>query len=136
MKKIMFITNRFPFPNTDGRKNMLLQYIRQMKEIYPDSELVNLSFVDDVKYLKDRPDEIDRLECLELPGLAEKLFNVLVYSLLLRKWPLQVSVYYSRKTHRKVKAIIKAEQPEFLLYDMVRVAEYFVGRTRAKGDEL
>ena len=56
MKKIMFITNRVPFPNTDGRKNMLLQYIRQMKEIYPGSELVNLSFVDDAKYLKDRPD--------------------------------------------------------------------------------
>ncbi len=124
MKKIMFITNRLPFPNTDGRKNMLLQYIRQMKEIYPGSELVNLSFVDDAKYLKDRPDEIDRLVCLELPGLAEKLFNILLYSLLLRKWPLQVSLYYSRKTHRKVKDIIKTEKPEFILYDMVRVAEY------------
>ncbi|WP_219837812.1 glycosyltransferase family 4 protein [Paenibacillus sp. R14(2021)] len=124
MKKIMFITNRLPFPNTDGRKNMLLQYIRQMKEIYPDSELVNLSFVDDAKYLKDRPDEIDRLVCLELPGLIEKLYNIAVYSLLLRKWPLQVAVYYSRKTHRKVKEAVKAEKPEFILYDMVRVAEY------------
>ena len=124
MKKIMFITNRLPFPNTDGRKNMLLQYIRQMKEIYPDSELVNLSFVDDAKYLKDRPREIDRLVSLELPGLAEKLFNIAVYSVLLRKWPLQVAVYYSRKTHRKVKAAIKEEKPEFILYDMVRVAEY------------
>ncbi|SFI28216.1 Glycosyl transferases group 1 [Paenibacillus sp. UNC496MF] len=124
MKKIMFITNRLPFPNTDGRKNMLLQYIRQMKELHPGSELVNLSFVDDVKYLKDRPEEIDELVCIELPGLPEKLFNIAVYSLLLRKWPLQVSVYYSRKTHRKVKEIVKAQKPEVILYDMVRVAEY------------
>lgn len=124
MKKIMFITNRLPFPNTDGRKNMLLQYIRQMKEIHPDSEIINLSFVDEERYLKQKPDEIDRLICLELPGLAEKLFNILVYSLLLRKWPLQVSVYYRRKTHRKIKEMIKAERPDFILYDMVRVAEY------------
>ncbi|SFS54555.1 glycosyltransferase family 4 protein [Paenibacillus sp. BC26] len=124
MKTIMFITNRFPFPNTDGRKNMLLQYIRQMKEIYPGSEIVNLSFVDDDRYLKHRPDEIDRLVCLELPGLAEKLFNVAIYSLLLRRWPLQVSAYYSRKTHRKIKEIVQSEKPELILYDMVRVAEY------------
>ncbi|WP_274650366.1 glycosyltransferase [Paenibacillus humicola] len=139
MKKIMFITNRLPFPNTDGRKNMLLQYIRQMKEIYPDSELVNLSFVDDTRYLKDRPAEIDRLVCLELPGLAEKLFNVAVYSMLLRKWPLQVAVYYSRKTHRKIREIVKEERPEFILYDMVRVAEYVAdeqGRKVLSYDDL
>ncbi|WP_199618144.1 glycosyltransferase [Paenibacillus alkalitolerans] len=124
MKKIMFITNRLPFPNTDGRKNMLLQYIRQVKEIDPGSEIVNLSFVDDEKYLKHRPGEIDRLVCLELPGIIEKLFNILIYSLLLRMWPLQVSVYYSRKTHRKIKRIINEEQPDLILYDMVRVAEY------------
>lgn len=124
MKKMMFITNRLPFPNTDGRKNMLQQYIEQIKDIYPDCEIVNLSFVDDPKYLKDQPESISRLVCLHLPGIAEKLYNVLVYSLLLRKWPLQVSVYYSRKTHRKIREAIEAEQPEFILYDMVRVAEY------------
>ncbi|WP_308638122.1 glycosyltransferase family 4 protein [Paenibacillus silvisoli] len=124
MKKIMFITNRLPFPNTDGRKNMLLQYIRQIKEIYPGSEIVNLSFVDDEGYLKHRPDEIDQVICLELPGLAEKLFNVVLYSLLLRRWPLQVSVYYSRRTRRQIRELVHAEKPELILYDMVRVAEY------------
>jgi glycosyltransferase involved in cell wall biosynthesis len=124
MKKMMFITNRLPFPNTDGRKNLLQQYIEQIKDIYPECQIVNLSFIDDKKYLKDRPDAISRLVSLELPGMAEKLFNVLVYSLLMQRWPLQVSVYYSRRTHRQIKEKIEEEQPEFIFYDMVRVAEY------------
>lgn len=124
MKKMMFITNRLPFPNTDGRKNLLQQYIGQIKDIYPECQIVNLSFIDDKKYLKDQPDAISRLVSLELPGMAEKLFNVLVYSLLMQRWPLQVSVYYSRRTHRLIKEKIEEEQPEFIFYDMVRVAEY------------
>jgi glycosyltransferase involved in cell wall biosynthesis len=139
MKKLIFITNRLPFPNTDGRKNLLQQYIQQIKDIYPECQIVNLSFVDDKKYLKDQPDAISRLVCLELPGMAEKLFNVLVYSLLLRRWPIQVSVYYSRKTHRLVKEMIVEEQPEFILYDMVRVAEYLtdgIGQKVLSYDDL
>lgn len=124
MRKVAFITNRLPFPGTDGRKNMLLQYIRQIKEIEPDTEIINLSFVDDDRYLKDQPGEINRLIRLELPGLIEKLFNIVVYSLILRKWPLQVSVYYRRKTRRKIEQILRAERPAYVLYDMVRVAEY------------
>ncbi|MCR2803276.1 glycosyltransferase family 4 protein [Paenibacillus soyae] len=129
MKKMMFITNRLPFPNTDGRKNLLQQYIQQVKDIYPECRIVNLSFVDDKKYLEHKPDAIARLESLELPGMLEKLFNALVYSLLMRKWPLQVSVYYSRRTHRRIKQLIEEEQPEFIFYDMVRVAEYVADGT-------
>ncbi len=131
MKKLMWITNRLPFPGTDGRKNMLLQYIRQMKEIEPDCEIVNLSFVDDDKYLPHQPPEIDRLIHLSPPGMLEKLFNVAVYSLLLGRWPLQVSVYYSRSTHRLIRALVREEQPALILYDMVRVAEYSPGKADA-----
>ncbi|MBB6735112.1 glycosyltransferase [Cohnella zeiphila] len=139
MKKILFITNRLPFPATDGRKNMLLQYIRHMKEIYPDSEIVNLSFIDDPKYMRHRPPEIGRLADLKLPGMVEKLYNVLVHSLIRRRWPLQVSAYYSRKTHRQIREFIREEQPDFVLYDMVRVAEYWSegkGRTVLSYDDL
>ncbi|WP_027092725.1 glycosyltransferase [Cohnella thermotolerans] len=139
MNKIVFITNRLPFPATDGRKNMLLQYIRHMKEIYPGSEIVNLSFVDEPNDLKHQPKEIDRLVRLKLPGFAEKLYNVLVHSLIRRRWPLQVSVYYRRKTHRQIRNFIREEKPDFVLYDMVRVAEYWTegkGRNVLSYDDL
>ncbi|RUS42663.1 glycosyltransferase family 4 protein [Cohnella sp. AR92] len=132
MDKIVFITNRLPFPATDGRKNMLLQYIRQMKEIYPDSEIVNLSFVDDPKYLEQQPPEIGRVIELKLPGLAEKLYNVILHTLIRKKWPIQVSAYYSRKTHRQIRGFLRKEKPDFILYDMVRVAEYMTEGTGRK----
>ncbi|THF73659.1 glycosyltransferase [Cohnella fermenti] len=139
MRKIVFLTNRLPFPGTDGRKNMLLQYVREMKEIHPDSEIVNLSFVDDPKYLQRQPPEISRVVPLELPGLAEKLYNVLVHSLIRRKWPIQVSAYYSRKTHSRIRELLREEKPDFVFYDMVRVAEYLTegaGRTALSYDDL
>ncbi len=139
MRKIVFITNRVPFPDTDGRKKMLMQYIRQIKEIDPAAEIINMTFVDDERNLNARPAEIDRLVRLELPGLWEKLFNIAVYSLLLRKWPLQVAAYYRRKTRRIIRDFLQAEKPDVVFFDMVRVAEYGIdgpGRKVLSYDDL
>jgi glycosyltransferase involved in cell wall biosynthesis len=124
MKKIVFLTNRLPFPGTDGRKNLLLQYIQQIKEIHPVSEIINISFVDDPKYLSQKPDLIDRVISLDPPKLPEKLYNITMNSMVRRKWPLQVALYYSRKNHQKIAEIIQREKPDYVFYDMVRVAEY------------
>ena len=63
-----------------------------------------------------------------------------MYTFLLRKWPLQVSMYYSRKTHRKVSNLVKEVKPDFIVYDMVRVAPYLVkgfsGQTIMNYDDL
>ncbi|QWH20204.1 glycosyltransferase [Bacillus mycoides] len=126
MKKILFITNRLPFPKVDGRKNILMQYIENIKHNYPDSKLVNASFVDEKGYLKNTPGEIDRLIELEKPGFLSKLYNVVLYSVILRKWPLQVSLYYSKKNHEYIKKVVEEEAPDTIIYDMVRTAEYVV----------
>lgn len=126
MNKIIFITNRLPFPKTDGRKNILFQYIEQVKKSCPDCKLINLSFVDDDKYLKDKPELIDELILLKKPNVIEKLYNILLNSFILQKWPLQVSMYYSRSTYKKIKNIILKEKPQYIFYDMVRVAEYYL----------
>ncbi|KXI76747.1 hypothetical protein ACS52_15905 [Bacillus cereus] len=129
MKKILFITNRLPFPKVDGRKNILMQYIENIKHNYSNSKILNVSFVDEKEYLKNVPDEIDRLIELEKPGFLSKLYNVLLYSLILRKWPLQVSLYYSKKNHEYIKKIVEEEAPDTIIYDMVRTAEYVVPGT-------
>ncbi|WP_235947112.1 glycosyltransferase [Paenibacillus glycinis] len=108
------------------------QYIQQIKELFPESEIINLSFIDDPKYLKHQSSQIARLVPLKPPGFLEKLYNIAVHTLLLRRWPLQVSVFYNRKTHKEIKAIIDAEQPEFIIYDMVRVAEYWTNGPNQK----
>ncbi|MCM3569382.1 glycosyltransferase family 4 protein [Neobacillus mesonae] len=138
--KILFITNKLPFPANDGRKNILMQYIQTIKEIDKNIEVINASFVDDEKYLKNIPTKISKVKELKRPSFLEKIFNILFYSLILRQWPLQVSLYYSRKTNNTLLSLIKNEHPTHIIYDMVRVAPYipknFSGKLIMNYDDL
>jgi len=122
--KILLITNKLPYPKVDGRKNILMQYIKHLKKIYPESTIINLSFVDEERYLSLKPNSIDRTITLSPPGIYEKMTNLLFKSLILRDWPLQVSLFFSRKTARVIKGIVEEEQPDIVIYDTIRVAEY------------
>lgn len=132
MKKIVFVTNRLPFPGNDGRKNILNQYINDIKEIYPNAQIFNFSFIDEKKYLKFIPDTIDKVFTLNKPGLLEKMFNIFLYSLLLRKWPLQVSIFFSRKTKKKINKLVNEINPDVIIFDMVRVSEYLCKEYKGK----
>ncbi|NWQ41095.1 glycosyltransferase [Bacillus sp. EB106-08-02-XG196] len=127
MEKILFITNRIPFPNTDGRKNILLQYIGDIKKLFPNAKIFNYTFVDDMKFLEKKPEIISNITILKRPGLIEKAYNLLVCTLILRKFPIQVSLFYSRKTHKQILKEIEIEKPNLIIYDMVRVSEYVRG---------
>ncbi|KXY68113.1 glycosyltransferase [Bacillus cereus] len=130
--KILFITNKLPFPKNDGRKNILMQYIETIKNIDNGIEIMNASFIDDEAFIKQKPNEISKIIRLDQPKLLEKLFNLIWYTILLRKWPLQVSMYYSRKTHRKIMDIMKGNDFTHVVYDMVRVAPYIPKETDAE----
>ena len=138
--KVLFITNKLPFPDNDGRKNILMQYVRTIKKFDNNVEVLNAAFIDKEEYLEKQPNEISSVTKLDQPKIIEKLFNLLMYTFLLRKWPLQVSMYYSRKTHRKVSNLVKEVKPDFIVYDMVRVAPYLVkgfsGQTIMNYDDL
>jgi len=127
--KIVFLTSRLPFPNVDGRKNILLQYIDTIKKLIPNIEIINISFIDDEKYIKDKPDSIDKLLYLNYPSAFEKVFNIILNTFLFRKWPLQVSAFYSRKNYNFVHKILKEEQPDYVFIDMIRMAEYVNGHS-------
>ena len=93
---------------------------------------MNASFIDDEAFIKQKPNEISEIIRLDQPKLLEKLFNLIWYTILLRKWPLQVSMYYSRKTHRKIMDIMKGNDFTHVVYDMVRVAPYIPKETDAE----
>jgi len=126
MTKIMLITSRLPYPNLDGRKNILSQYMEDFKEVIPDLQIINLSYVDNAKYFNEKPNIIDHLEKIDFPGIVEKIFNIILYTLILRKWPLQVSLFFSRKTKSKIRNKIKEYRPDYIFFDMIRVAEYLI----------
>ncbi len=124
MKKILFVTNRLPFPETDGRKKILLQYIKTLKKVFISAEIFNISYVDNMDDLRQRPEEISELITLEKPNIVEKIFNIAFYTILLRKYPIQVSLFYRRKNKEKINNLVEKINPDIIIYDMVRVAEY------------
>jgi glycosyltransferase involved in cell wall biosynthesis len=140
MKKIVFITNRLPFPNNDGRKNILSQYINHIKKIFPNAKIFNFSFIDEMKYLESVPVNIEKVYLLDKPGFLEKIFNIIFYSLLLKKWPLQVSLFFSRKTKKKIDRLVNQINPDVIIFDMIRVSEYlskyYQGKTILNYDDI
>lgn len=67
--KILFITNKLPFPKNDGRKNILMQYIETIKNIDNGIEIMNASFIDDEAFIKQKPNEISEIIRLDQPKL-------------------------------------------------------------------
>ena len=71
-----------------------------------------------------KPDFIDDLIILDKPSFFEKIKNVLLYSFIKRKFPLQVSLYLSKKAKKQINELINEEHPIALISDMVRTTEY------------
>ncbi|WP_052220318.1 glycosyltransferase family 4 protein [Clostridium homopropionicum] len=124
MKKVLFITTRLIYPTNSGRKVVLYNYCKGLKELY-DYDVYLYSFLEDgeTKELK-QPKFISDIYYAEQPGKLEKFKNILINSLIKKKWPLQVSLYYSKKTHDRLIKIINKISPEILICDMARTAEY------------
>lgn len=120
-KNVIFITTRLPFPATSGRKSSLYNYCKIIKKI--GYKLVVISF-DDGYDLNSKPNFIDKLIILQNNSKIEKISNVFKYSFLTHKYPMQVSLYYSKLIKEKINKIIEKYNPEIVIADMVRTAEY------------
>jgi len=124
MKKLLFITTRLIYPVNSGRKVVLYNYCKGLKELY-NCNIYLYSFLEDgeSKELK-QPQFISDVYYAEQPSKIEKLKNLFIHSLIKRDWPLQVSIYYSKKTYTKLLKIISEIKPEIIICDMARTAEY------------
>lgn len=122
-KKILFVTTRFIYPVNDGRKVVLYNYCKGLSEQLG-YEVSLFAFVDKKERQEKQPDFISKIYYGEVPGLIEKAKNVLLKSIILRKWPLQVSVYYSKKSNKNLLKAIDEYKPDIVICDMARTAEY------------
>lgn len=123
-KSLLFVTTRLPFPATSGRKNSLYHYCKIIKEI--GYKVIVASF-DDGSDLKYKPDFIDELIILPNPSKVKKILNILKNSFILRKFPMQVSLYYDSKISDIVKETVDMYNPSIVICDMVRTTEYLKG---------
>lgn len=122
-KTILFVMSRFPFPASSGRKTSLYHYCRILHEKLG-YRLVVAAFLETNDNPLLKPDFIDRFEILPSAGNAERIKNIIGNSLILRKYPLQVALYLSKKAANIVNNIKKEEKPDVIIGDMVRSTEY------------
>lgn len=71
-----------------------------------------------------KPEFIDRLEILPKPSATTKIKNIFVDSILLKKKPMQVSLYWNPNARVVIDKIVQEEQPDIIIGDMVRSTEY------------
>lgn len=134
MKKVVFITTRPIYPITGGREVVLYNYCKGLSEMH-NCEVDLISFIDDENYNL-TPDFINSQYIVKTPSKIEKVKNLVIKSLILKKWPLQVSLYYSRKTQRNIEKIINKINPDILICDMARTAEYIRNITGFSGKKV
>lgn len=124
MKKVLFLTTRLIYPVNDGRKVVLYNYCKGL-ELYHNCEVRLFSILDDKEEQVEQPQFISKVYYGSMPNKFEKIKNLVAKSILLSKWPLQVSLYYSKKTKKYLDQVINEYNPDVVICDMARTAEYF-----------
>lgn len=123
--KIVYLTSRLPFPPVDGRRSCLFYYCKYLAEMLG-HEITVISFLDDPKYLAERPDFISSLHLLKHPPFIHRLWSVLRHSLFQRRSSLQGAMFWSPKLQRHVNALLEHEKPDVVISDMTRTGRFFM----------
>lgn len=122
-KKILFVMPRLPFPATSGRKTSLYHYCRILSEELG-YKLIVVAFLEKGDDPNLKPEFIDRLEILPKATVVTKVKNIFVDSILLKKHPMQVSLYWNPKAKKIIDVLVDEEHPDIIIGDMVRSTEY------------
>lgn len=123
MKKVLFITSRLIYPVNDGRKVVLYNYCKGLAEQH-ECEVRLFSLLDKNEETPEQPSFIKKVYKAKTPNKFEKVSNLVYKSFISNKWPLQVSLYYSKKSKQYLNQVIKEYEPDIVIADMARTAEY------------
>jgi glycosyltransferase involved in cell wall biosynthesis len=129
---------RLPFPLTTGRKISLYHYCRILSKNLG-YRLIVAAFLESGDDAQNKPDFIDKLIVLKNPSALEKIKNLFLKSVLFRKQPMQVSLYWSNEAKKQIEELIKTEKPDIAIADMIRCTEYiknFIGLKIADLDDM
>ena len=122
-KTVLFVMPRLPFPASSGRKTSLYHYCRILsKEL--GYRLIVAAFLESGDDPRLKPQFIDKLVVLPKASAKEKITNIVRDSIILKRLPLQVSLYLSRRAQLQIDAIVEEEKPDIVIGDMVRSTEY------------
>lgn len=122
-KKLIFLTCRLPFPTTSGRKNVMYYYCKYLQKKFG-YDIINISFLEDGDDVNEKPDFVKKVYTLDDVSTKVKLNNFIKNTVIKKKYPMQVSLYYDDSIKNKINEIIELEKPDLIIADMVRMTEY------------
>lgn len=122
-KTVLFVMPRLPFPASSGRKTSLYHYCRILSEEL-NFKLIVAAFTENGDDPSQKPDFIDELLILPKASASSRICGILLNSIIRRKEPMQVALYWSPKAKKIVDGIIAREKPDYVIGDMVRSTEY------------
>lgn len=126
-KKLLFITTRLFWPTDSGRKVGLYYYCQGLHEQYG-YDVYLYSFLENgqtLELIKQKPSFIKNVKIAESIGKIIKLKNIVLKTLLKYDWPIQCSLFYSKKNENQIKEFCKELNPDIVIVDMVRLAPYY-----------
>lgn len=121
--KVLFIMPRLPFPAQSGRKTSLFNYCKILSTNL-NCELHVAAFLENGDDVLLKPDFIDKLIVLKSATKFEKLKNIVLFSFFKSVFPIQTSLFYSKKTKKFINELVEKENYDIVISDMIRTTEY------------
>lgn len=129
MKKVFFIASRYPLPVNGGREKTLIEYLSFLQSTNVE---VFFYFFGDSQFSSDelmvKFNCIKQVKRLDRPSFFVSIFNLIVYTFLLRKLSIQESFYFYKKTSSFLLSEFNKENPDIVFFDMIRTAPYFYNK--------
>lgn len=125
-KKLLYLCNRIFWPALGGHEVKVFHYCRGLHERF--GYEIDIYVFDDAAKAENRekPSFLRKVYCAERIGFMTKACNILCKSFLsAEKWPIQNSLYHSRKNASAIRSLIAQEDYDVVIVDMARLASYF-----------
>lgn len=123
MKRLVFLTARLPFPASSGRKNVMYNYCKILHEIYG-YDITVISYLEEGDNPHKKPEFISDVMVLPNVSAKRKMQNLLFRTFFLKKWPMQVSLFWDPANAGRIKKALDEIMPDIVITDMVRMTEY------------
>lgn len=126
-KRLLFVTTRLFWPTDSGRKLSLYYYCKGIHEKY-NCDIYIYSFLEAGQTEEDiekKPEFIKEVRLADSISKGEKIHNLLLKTMLSRKWPIQCSLYFSEQNAEHIKKYCDEIQPDYIFTDMIRTSMYY-----------
>ncbi|MEI2463272.1 glycosyltransferase family 4 protein [Niallia taxi] len=123
--KTLIISSMYPYPKDNG-KSIIISSILEYLISQFGSENVDYMLIGNEGEVAEKENQQNiEIFQLEKPKFITQLKNLFLYSAIKRDKSIQESMLYSKKIKGQMNEIIKSKEYELIIYDTIRIAQYF-----------